>query len=48
MYPLIFVKAFSSMTAPMKLRKSVTSPTLISFMIAIVRSRTSSQRDRGT
>ena len=47
-YSLIFVNAFLSMTAPMKLRKSRTSPILMSFIIAIVRSRTSSHSDCGT
>ena len=41
-------KAFPSITAPMKLRKSGTSPTLISAIIATTRSRTSCQIERGT
>ncbi len=41
-------KAFLSITAPMKLRKSWTSPTLSSPIIATARSRTSFQSERGT
>ena len=41
-------KAFLSMTAPMKLRKSWTSPTAISAIMATIRSRTSFQIDFGT
>ena len=36
------------MTAPMKLRKSATSPILISRIMPTARSRTSAQIDRGT
>ncbi len=39
---------FLSITAPMKFRKSATSPIRMSFMIATVRSRTSFQIDFGT
>ena len=42
------MNAFLSITAPMKFRKSVMSPTLISSMIATVRSFTSFQMERGT
>jgi hypothetical protein len=38
---------FSSITAPTKLRKSVTSPMRMSSIIATVRSRTSFQIERG-
>ena len=48
MYSEIFVKARLSITAPMKFRKSVGSPTLISSMIATTRSFTDCQSDRGT
>ncbi len=41
-------KAFWSITAPMKLRKSFTSPTRMSLIIAATRSRTSGQMDLGT
>ncbi len=41
-------KALRSMTAPMKLRKSRTSPTWISAIMPTIRSRTSFQSDRGT
>jgi hypothetical protein len=44
---LIFLNDFSSMTALMKFRKSRTSPTLMSSIIATVRSRTSAQIDFG-
>jgi hypothetical protein len=48
MYPPMRSYALRSITAPMKLRKSATSPILIVFMIATVRSRTSFQIERGT
>ncbi len=41
-------KAFRSITAPMKFRKSCTSPTPSSAIMAAIRSRTSFQIDRGT
>ena len=41
-------KAFLSMTAPMKLRKSRTSPILMSLTMAATRSRTSPHSERGT
>ncbi len=41
-------KALRSITAPMKLRKSRTSPILISPIIPTMRSRTSFQSDFGT
>ena len=40
--------AFLSITAPMNVRKSLTSPILMSFIIATMRSRMSAQRDFGT
>jgi hypothetical protein len=48
MYSLILPKERLSITAPMKFRKSVTSPIFISSIIATVRSRTSFQSDAGT
>jgi hypothetical protein len=47
-YSEILSNAFLSITAPMKFRKSATSPILMSRIIATVRSRTSAHRERGT
>jgi hypothetical protein len=48
MYSSIFLNAFSSMTAPMKLRKSRTSPIWICSIIPTAASRTCGQSDFGT
>ena len=47
-YSLIFVNDFRSMTAPMKLRKSRTSPTRMSLIMATAASRTAGHNDLGT